>query len=486
MNNLTVFEYLNNLSKSEFKRFELFLKSPYFNNYKTIILLFQYLKTKYPYIKRENVTPSSISLIVYGEENVNNVKIRKLISDFKKLFEKFLHHEFINRRTLTNADYLDFLNKKEMHELYSMNLNEASLLLEKTIVKDNNYYLNKFQLYRTSSLYKFNYKHSSDFKQFNESLNNLDYHFIFLKLSSFITIYFIKISINWKPGFNNNFSNEIMEFIRARKKYFSTHHHFIYALYLMVEMFSTMDDKYYDTLKRYYENHKEKFRGMLISEYYTYMSSFLRLKILFSKTDSSKYRQKLYNIYTQIFDSKNKYNYLFISGRLEGSLFIQVVTVYLGVGDFERAVKFIGSYKKHLHIEIRDNAYNYALGVYYYYLNDLRTAVTYYNKISNKDPMYRYSRKVALIKLYYELNELFLMETEMKNLYQFSYRYKGNFKNGEMIPILLKYFRMLIKLKSINPRDKRTIRFEKIVIRKQIDNYKNHLHHRTWFLKMIK
>jgi hypothetical protein len=81
---------LNKLDKNTLLRFENFINFPYFNKYKTVINLFSYLKLHYPEISDEHLTKKKISWHVYKQKRVNAEKVRKLISQFNLLFEKFL------------------------------------------------------------------------------------------------------------------------------------------------------------------------------------------------------------------------------------------------------------------------------------------------------------------------------------------------------------------------------------------------------------
>lgn len=247
-----------------------------------------------------------------------------------------------------------------------------------------------------------------------------------------------------------------------------------------------MDDKFYCLFTSYFEENKKKFRGRLESDYFVFLQFYLRKKLRMTCTEYNIYNKRLYILYIQLFDSPNKYKFLLINGMLERSLYITVVAVYMTEGDSERALKFIHRYKKYLEIKFSEDTINYSLGVYFYYMHDIHNSIKYFNKVSSKNQEFKYKRKIFLLIIYFELNDRVLIETEMKNLYLFGYRLKDDNRFKQWTIVFLKYYRKLLKLKSLKSGDNRTIRFEKNIILKQIENEKQILHNKNWFVEMLK
>ncbi|MBK8553451.1 MAG: hypothetical protein IPL53_21250 [Ignavibacteria bacterium] len=356
-----------------------------------------------------------------------------------------------------------------MQDLYFSNLKEAHLLLEKTKVKDEDYYLRKYQLNIISSTYDMNNRSIYDYKMYNEGLKNIDYHFIALKLWSFVNIIFLKRLDNKFLVQRQYFEKVIIEFIESKKNDFAKHHPYIYFLYLAYKMFSTFDDKYYNLLVSYFNNNREKLKKRIIQSYYAYLNYFLRNKLNNLSKNYTTYQKKLYNLYIQTFNSRDKYKHFVINGLIQNSLYISVASIYLKEGDKENAISFIHKYKKYLHKDLRQDLYNYSMGLYHYNNEEFETAIVFYNKISDKSITLKFNRKAALMRIYFELGDMISLNNEMTNMYQLSYRNKkaGKLYNSRMVTSL-KYFRSLIRLKSLKSSSK-NISYEKNVLRKQIE-----------------
>ena len=480
-------DFLNNLNRWELKRFEEFLMSPYFNTYKTMIVLFQYLKTLHPFIKHSDITPSKISMIVYSEENVNSLKIRKLWSDFKKLLETFLYHEFIATGPLMfNAEYSQYLDEREMTDLSESNLKEAELILDNSEARDEGYYLKKYQLSLISTAPDIYSSIDYDYKIFNEELKNIDYLNVSMKLRSLVNVLIIKHENNKVHIQGNVFEKEVIKFVESRKNDLVKNQPYIYFLYLAYKMFSTLNDKYYNLLVKYFNTHKDKLMGKTLCSFHVYQYYYLNFKLKSYSKNSAIYHKKLYNFYIQIFNSDYSYKSFIFRGLIQNSFYISVLTTFLNEGDNDNAFMFLIKYVNYQHENIRKDTFNYSMGLYHYNINDLTTALTYFNEISDKSATFKYYRKAALMRLYFELGDMVSLNNEMTNMYQFGYRNKegGKFYK-QNIMIYLKYFRLLIRLKSIKSSGKKNLKFEKNILKKQIENEGNLLQQKSWFIKMV-
>ena len=395
--------------------------------------------------------------------------------------------EYIDKRKLIfDHQYLEYLHARDMNEFYLDNLKEAKDLLRKRKVKDDNYYFDSYKLSRIDVIYNMNFRFKDIEKSFNHSTESLDNFYIFQKMWTAINIVFLKLEKIGEAGLHNILENEVISHVESRLNNFRKEHPYIYVMYLSYKMFTEFDDKYYDQLERYYRNNKSKFTGVMASTYFTYLHFYLRLKEENVSEYHSEYDKKQYRLYIKIFDSDDKFRYLFINGKLEDSLYLNVISNYLLNGDINRANSFIIKFRNHLNKDSRSDAYNYALSIYHGKMNDYRAAVKYLLRISGKFPLYQYNRKLALVRYYYMLQEYELLETELTNLYQFGYRNKEIGRRfRKAILIFIKYARLLIKLRTDKTLTTKEFKSERQSLKKQIENEKMVLLYKKWFLRMV-
>lgn len=88
-------ELLKTFSAEEWKRFELFLKSPYFNRSKLLLRLFRFLQRFQPALDSHRLTKERAFTAVYGKKApYQESKVNDLMYSLKGLAETFLaHHE---------------------------------------------------------------------------------------------------------------------------------------------------------------------------------------------------------------------------------------------------------------------------------------------------------------------------------------------------------------------------------------------------------
>jgi len=90
MINYKAINILKGLTKKEILRFEKFLLSPFYNNNKKLLLLYNYLRKFYPEFDSSSFTKENIYRHVFGNDIFSDENLRKLFSDFYKLGEKYL------------------------------------------------------------------------------------------------------------------------------------------------------------------------------------------------------------------------------------------------------------------------------------------------------------------------------------------------------------------------------------------------------------
>lgn len=87
---------------------------------------------------------------------MNDVKIRKLISEFSLLMEKFYTQIEVDNESLRNKILLlQSLRKRGLQKRFEMNYNATLKLMKKSFSKDESYYLNKISLVNEMFYFKF-------------------------------------------------------------------------------------------------------------------------------------------------------------------------------------------------------------------------------------------------------------------------------------------------------------------------------------------
>ena len=92
-------QYLKTFTKTEITQFGKFLQSPYFNNSKLLIQLFQVLKKHHPDFDSKVLERRRISRKLFPNQKFQEKKLSNLFSDMDKLIEKFWIVEHIEQKS---------------------------------------------------------------------------------------------------------------------------------------------------------------------------------------------------------------------------------------------------------------------------------------------------------------------------------------------------------------------------------------------------
>lgn len=470
-------EYFKYLSKSEVEKFEQFVNSPYHNNSQRIIKLFDYLYSKYPDIEPKVINREAISSSVYPSEKYNDTNIRKLLSKFTAIFEKFLVQlEFENEERRNKTLLLRSLRVRSMNKRFESNFKEISELQSKSFSKDDSHYENQFNLERENYYFNFN-KLKFTFASCLQSKSDvLDYHFIFSKLHTFNEMFNSqRISGKILP-YNKTFLNEIISFIEANKRTISLKHPNIYIIYHQIMMSIYNDVKYLNELFRYIKVNEKKFSKVQLSYYYYYLASYFMHEI---NKGQLKYFEEVFKIYKIMWNK----DFFLIDNTLTDLDFNSIVNTGLAMKEFEWVEQFIDKYKNNIERTVAKDAYNMARAKIFFYKKDYNNVFPHLSNINYKDPNYYFNSKSLLGRVYYEMKNIDGVRYIIENLRQYL-REKQTLTREyiQVISTFNKYMMELIKLSEKKAANRKSGQF---VLRKELDNEKKFVSHKSWFYEKI-
>lgn len=119
MLNTSVIEILRTFDKTELKKFDDFLQSPYFNKKTILVKLFKYIKKFSPEFLSDNLNRERIWNYLYPEKEFNYGVMKNLLYDLTQLTERFLAEEIIdNDKYLLGLNLLDNLSSRDLPKIY--------------------------------------------------------------------------------------------------------------------------------------------------------------------------------------------------------------------------------------------------------------------------------------------------------------------------------------------------------------------------------
>lgn len=140
MKNLLLIQILKSFSKDEVKKFDEFLKSPFFNKKPNAAKFFAVLKKHSPDYKEDAVKKERIWKELYPGKKYNWGVLKNLIFNLTILSEKFIEVMQYENSFLENKfHYLDALSKRQIHNKFFSEYNSLLKKCEKSMFYQNYY-----------------------------------------------------------------------------------------------------------------------------------------------------------------------------------------------------------------------------------------------------------------------------------------------------------------------------------------------------------
>lgn len=471
-------KYIKDLTDEELVKFEKFIHSPYFNSNKNVIKLFSYLKENIDQPGNEIPGREEAYFYVYQKVKYDDAKYRKLISDFSKLYEKFLMYQRFEEYTPGNRIMLlSSLRKRGFTKRFENNLADITSTQKNSFSKDDEYYQNQIHLENEFYSFYFN-RFQKEFAQcLQDKSDNLNFYFAFCKLHNFLEMYNNELNKEFNLKFRKHFYDEIISFVIENESEIRKKHPNLFIIYNVLQMYVTSDKVYLTELTNYLNMNGSKFDKSKLSHYYYYLISYYTIKI---NQGNIEYRKDIFKIFETMFMK----DLFVIDNIITEQEYSTVINNSLALGEFEWVDNFINKYKKKLDPAIANEAYNLAMAKLLFYKKDYEKMYPHLNEVKYTEPGYYIHSKFLLARVYFDTRNINSLEYVIENLRQYL-RSKSTLKE-EQISVVKIFNQYVLSLKKIlelkNTKERKT---ELLVLRKELDNYKKLVPNKNWFYEKI-
>src|SRR5260221_13535859 len=141
-------DIISSLDRGEFKEFGKFIRSPYFNENKRLVDLYNLLKTHYPDFSKRSFTKEILYKKLFGSKAYNDGTMRKLLSQFQGAAEEYITYSGIENTGpfQKKLALLHSFDEKKLDKLFSINFKELNVIYKKPANLDDDYFKNNFEL----------------------------------------------------------------------------------------------------------------------------------------------------------------------------------------------------------------------------------------------------------------------------------------------------------------------------------------------------
>jgi hypothetical protein len=172
-----------------------------------------------------------------------------------------------------------------------------------------------------------------------------------------------------------------------------------------------------------------------------------------------------------------KKQFLLDNNELNRFVFTNFITIALKLQHYSKAENFIELYNKLIHRTYRKDTINYNLARLFYSKKEYKNAIRILVTISLQDIFWELNAKVIQLKIYFETNDLDLLDNALFNFTQFIKRKKNIGYHKDYFLSIVKSFKYLL---NANTKTKKEL---KIQIEKMTNSNEPE---KDWFVEQLK
>lgn len=471
-------QVISTFGDKEFKEFEKFAIQSFYNNDKMLSFI-EFISFHFPDLEEESISKLNAFRYIYKDnDDFKDIRIREMLSALNKLVKDFLVFTQIkNSDFYYEIDLLKQFRKRDLENLYQIQLKLVKEILEKDKFKNKEYYKRAFLLASVEN----EHFTAKQIRALDENIqikvDNLDFYYFSTKLKESCEMLNRQRMLNQQ--YNFHLFDEIEDIIeKNRDEYLNQAT--ILCYYEIYKLLISDDDvnqlkKCIDAINKN-GNH---FSGEELKGMYDFPQNYCIAQI---NKGNEKYSETLFELQNYLIDKK--FNQ--INGFISHISYRNMVTLGLKLNKFEWSEDFNENFKNKIAPEFRENTYNMNKANLYFSTKDYDNTITLLNQIEFTDTYYAYYSKVLLLKTYYAL-------AEFETLSYFITAFKLNIKRDKELPVLYKKgadlflsnFKKIFNIaekKDFLEAEKINEKLNKIAT--EIKAEKN-IHNRAWLLEIL-
>jgi hypothetical protein len=436
---------LANLTPHELQRFRRFVASPYIIDSDMYSRLMTAIPTPFAV---ENVNEKKVETdiwqAVFGEKPFEKSRYNRLLSDTTAYLLQFLAMEEA-RNTLAHDDFYlaKALEKRNLEGFYEKSIATAQYNLQQQPLRDTDFYENDWAQQRLILRHSQGEKLRTERNNLQELHRSLDCFFVLEKLRRICEV------LNHESVLQHKYDIKGVDETLAFAKYY-TDEATINVYLAVYALLTQKTENEFFTLKNLLEIHQNCFTTIEQRELFTYCLNYCIKQI---NSSNEAYFQHYLSIFWLILPQK----ILFLNENLPISDYKNAIAIGLRVGEYERIAQFIQEYSSFLPDEFRSNAISYNLAKLYFAKKEFTKVIDTLNTVQYDNVFYALDSRWTLLKTYYELDEITVLESQIDAFRLYLLRNKTiATSTKKQYKQLLQYLKKIIALQSKSQKERQT------------------------------
>lgn len=455
---------INTFSTTEMRRFRRFLESPYFNKRGDLVQLFEALL----HFRIKEIVPESQAIwaIIFPNKPFDSQEMRLLLSYFLKAQEQFLIVEKMMDNDLEkHANLLSAYREKNLNRHFQKALKRSEKALAKQTFRHPEYHFANFKLEQEKLLFQAKSGRTRALNVQNLE-DNLDHAFLSMKLRQACT------SLSHQAVFNAQYRITLMAEIleKAQQPHFinipaiSVYYHCYLAL------FEANNEQHFQNFKQVLFKNTGQFPKEEMRSLYLLVINFCIKKI---NANQHEYLREALDLYKKGLEEV----VLLEKGKLSRFSYNNIVGISLRLGDFDWAAWFVERYKNNLDASYREVTYSLSSARLEFERKDFDKALSHLQTADYNDLINSMVAKVLLLKIYFETNEIDLLDAHLKTMKMFIRRNKKMGYHYQNWSNIVRYTQRLMELNFFDKTAVQELR--KLIEKEEV------LTEKRWFLEHL-
>lgn len=360
MNNNKLITLLQTFSSHDLVRFRKYIESPFFNENKELIQLFDAVK---PMLSaksktKENTNKLRIWAKMFPGKAYNDTRFRRLNSDLLRLAMDFLaYSNFTNHPGSPQRYLLDAMTGTPLKKHFNGTIRQMEKTLADAGTRDADYHFLSYYMNRKLQEQQEHDPNKSElFAHLKKSSYHLDCYYLSKKLEQYTD------SLGYKDMLSEA---EDIQLLPGLLDYLKNSHYLkepaVKAWYLIVLMRLHPDQEdYFFQLKNLVDKEGDCFQKKELHTFFIHLMNYcIYTKINRNRPD---YYEELFSLYLISLEKE----IIFINQQLNPHHYKNIITISLRLKKFDWVEQFIENYTHLLPASDKENAYNYNLANVYF------------------------------------------------------------------------------------------------------------------------
>ena len=411
------------------------MASPIHNQRKDVAKLFEYLMED-NHLYNDGFLEKEVAFKwVYPKESYDDAKMRQTIYFTTKCLEEFLIYQELREDEVRARTALGHVyRQRKLDKPFQKNIRETEKLQEQQEYRNGQYLRNEYFIQQEKYYYLSGVKRLElNLQQMSDAL---DATYIADKLRQ-SCLMLAHQAVYKKQDYEIGMLDDVLKVVKTKD--FLNHPAIAMYYYSFMAQTEEEDESYFLNLKHEIIEHGHLLPKSEIRDIFLLALNYCIVKI---NAGITHYFREAFELYRQGLEQK----LLFNEGILSRYTFINVVTNATRIKEFDWVETFIQDYKKYLENKYRDNIVSYSLGKLHFEKKAYDKAMTLFSQVEYDDILMNLNAKVMQIQMFYEQDELDVLESFLESTRTYLLRKKVIAYHRSTFKNFLRFTKKLLKI----------------------------------------